>query len=371
MSAADVASPFASLVRSLVERETDHEQIAASCGVPRTLAHDERTKAIVSTIQFLARSRDAWASQALTWRAHFCGALRATGDAEPISEDTTPDMISARLHAIGRRRWQAVRAVAAIYGMTAERDPDTLLRELHHAAESAERSRAAWTDDARTAAEALARIADALDLYLESGVSLDPRDAPRIAAKCVAAIEALTDRPTTETRPVNECAAVSALADVATALGVEHAYADADSVAVEALKAIERDQKTIRGALATIESLTARATIAERRAAALTRAVGCKSFADAPITAAGVSRYLIAHGWTYRADLNSTRSRWTYDEPLRTGETHRHTIYTHGLQWIESADIARLAMIESRNAHLIVAEMIERSDEIITPEGGQ
>ncbi len=297
MSAADVASPFASLLRSLVERENDHEQIAAACGVPRTLAHDDRTKAIVSTVQFLTRSRHEWANEALTLRACLVTVLRAAGDTGPTA-DVPPTSFVGRI-------------VARL----------AMLTERNAYADASARRRA-------------------------------------------------------QSSQANECSATSALADVATALGVENAYADEDSVAVEALKAIERDQQVIsslvrskrsyeikeRNALATIESLSARATSAERRADALTRAVDWSDATLASITPDAAARYLASRGWRMTGQ-NDDVAEWSRVASA-SGTTYSTRIYTRSKgPTISAEDLMRVAEVETRRATLIVADMLTLSTE--------
>lgn len=143
MSAQDTIATPGTLAAALVAREVDHERIAAACGVSRSLPHDQRTAAIIDNFR-------AWASTCSEW------ARRA---------------IDARVR----------------------------LEEADEALRGAIVTRDAWRDTAVAAAAGLARVAAALGI---GPASEQPADAPRVAAACVAAAEALTDRPAADTSEI-------------------------------------------------------------------------------------------------------------------------------------------------------------------------
>lgn len=265
MSAADVASPFASLVRSLVARETDHEQIATACGVPRTLAHDERTAAILETLRVLAGSRSMWHSEALTFRACFRELCAYAGAAQP-ADDAPPSAYLDALVAISEARRDHLAGTLALLGLLASRNVDETLHDLRTIADATEKANVAWSDLASERGAALAQIAESRDAWR--------RDASNCADALAAVAEALGIEPTydpargTETGArvraaiglrVERCAAAeTALTDIASALGAQPCDPySADSIAVACLETIARDHETAQRFLASAEATRA------------------------------------------------------------------------------------------------------------------
>lgn len=296
MSAADVASPFASLVRSLVERETDHEQIAIACGVPRTLPHKERTAAILETLRVLAASRAAWHSEALTLRACFRELCAYAGATQP-ADDAPPSAYLDNLVAVSEARRDHLAGTLALLGLTAPRTVDETLRDLRFAVDGTESARAewsrlawersdsvkqitasrdawvrhasgladslgritasrdAWRRDASNCADALAAVAEALGIE----PTYDPARGTETGARVLAALASLAKRST---------AAETALTDVAAALSAapEGDPYDADAIARGCLATIARDHETAERVVRAHESMRARLDAAERNA---------------------------------------------------------------------------------------------------------
>ncbi len=388
----DTLSPFGSLVRALVARETDHEQIATACGVSRSLSHPERTAAILETLRVLADSRSAWHSEALTLRACLRELCQYAG-AEVPADDAPPSTYLDRLVAISEGRRDRLASTLALLGATAPRSVDEMLRDLRAAVECFARSQDAWTRhaadccesigritaqrdawrrDASTCADALAAVAEALGIE----PTYDPARGTETGARALAALASLTKRCT---------AAETALTDVAAALDAqpEGDPYDPDAIARGCLATIARDCETVQEHLARIEDAKLRADryaldagdlreqlraateraesaeSAERRATALAFAVEWSDATLSQISHYAASAYLLAKDWTpYRAPDGA--AFWTFDEPLRANATHRHRITpAHPpLAPLSAADVRRLAMVERRAAALVVAELL-------------
>ena len=120
MSAApsDTLATVTSLARRLVARDVDHERIAHACAVAPSLPHDERTAAVLSTVAFLVRSRDEWASRALTTRSHLDALAASLALGVDIEQTSDADLFARVVDELRARDARYLDALATVEALT-------------------------------------------------------------------------------------------------------------------------------------------------------------------------------------------------------------------------------------------------------------